>query len=258
MTWFVEISSIAGDEHIVKAVLEGAGYEFVDCDDAHSAKSLLCHPKYEAFEKAAQVHEDAKQLSIILRHCSEIEEYELGIEFGSIEFRHPDGRIDRHIIAEAGTFSISASNVTMSGTATVTRTPDISEEEYRRLTAEAAERDAEQRRNAIIRRVSAAVQDPMVLEVMELMKIEEPSTTQLGHIVDLVREACNGKMDAFATRNELIRFFRSINHPEVFGLNARHAVSNEEPPRRPMDLVEATALAHRIGANWLAQFEASA
>lgn len=258
MTWFVEISSIAGNEHVVKAVLEQVGYKFVDCGDAHPAKSLFCHPRYEAFEAAAQVHEDAKRLSRDLRRFSELVGTELGITFGSVQSRHPDGRVDRHIVAEAGAYSISASNASMSGTATVSRTPGVSEEEYRRLTTEAAERADARKRNAVIRRAVAALQDPRVLDVMELMKVEEPLPMQLGHIVELVQDACSGKMDAFATRNELKRFDHSINHPEVFRLNARHAVSNKQPPKRAMDMAEAMALAHRVGEKWLAQFEAGA
>ena len=90
---------------------------------------------------------------------------------------------------------------------------------------------------------------------MKLLKIPEPTTTELGHIVDLVQNECRGSMGKYATRNQLRRFSHSINHPDVFGLKARHAVSAEESPPNPMGYAEAREFARSIGALWLADIE---
>lgn len=50
----------------------------------------------------------------------------------------------------------------------------------------------------------------------------------------------------FCSKNERIRFRRSVNSEEVFGKDARHASGKYEPPCNPMNLVEAIAFVARV------------
>jgi hypothetical protein len=53
------------------------------------------------------------------------------------------------------------------------------------------------------------------------------------------------------SRNQLTRFHRSINHPEVYGDQARHITSGQEPPPKPMKLDEARTFIRNIAELWL-------
>jgi hypothetical protein len=55
-----------------------------------------------------------------------------------------------------------------------------------------------------------------------------------------------GAMKDLVSRNQLERFSRSINHPEVFGKDARHIVSKVEPPPKPMNIHEARKFVHGL------------
>ena len=255
MRWSVEIANLIGDEDLLFQILGRVSYELQMLNDRGFQGRVLHHRKYEHFESATQVHDDAKNLADMIRRFSELEGSRLGIQFGPVRLHHPDGTTNRHIFAE---LHAVLGSVSLVATATVTRNPALSEEEHRKLLKEAAARAEEQRRNGIVRRATAALQDARVLEVMKLMSIPEPTTTELGHIVDLVRDACGGNLDNYASAKQLRRFNHSINDPTVFGLGARHAVSKTDPPAQPMNLEEARAFARSIGAAWLKEFEKDA
>jgi hypothetical protein len=191
----------------------------------------------------------------MMSRFSELDGTKLGIQFGPVRLHHPNGSTNRHIFAE---LHAVIGNASLVATATVTRNPALSDEEHKKLLEEAAARAEEQRRNALVRRATAALQHPRVLEVMKLMSIPEPTTTELGHIVDLVQDACGGNIDRYASAKQLRRFKYSINDPTVFGLGARHAVAKTEPPAQPMNIEEARAFARGIGAAWLKEFEKDA
>lgn len=129
--------------------------------------------------------------------------------------------------------------------------PALSAEALKKRAEEAAAQEAEQR-NALVALIGAALENPTVLKVMELLSIKEPSPTELGHIFDLVKGACPKKdLSPFANDAQINRFGHSINHPEVFGLTARHAVSRQQPPADPMTYDEARLFARRVGESWL-------
>lgn len=203
------------------------------------------------YESSSQVHDDSKNLADNIRRFSETNGAKLWIQFGSVRQHNPDGSTNRHIFVEVHETIAFSDTVA----ATVIRNPTLSEEEHQKLLAEAATRAEKQKRNAIVRRAAAALRNPRVPEVMELMNIPEPTTTELGHIVDIVQDSCRGDLGKYTSTTQLKLFGRSINHPTVFGLGARHAISNEVPPSKPMTLEEARSYAKGIGAAWLKELE---
>jgi len=253
MQWFVEVTDIVGDYALVDDILKQAGYKLTS-EESVQFRKLLGHPKYREYATASEVHADAKHLTETLRRLSDFYGTAMGIDIGAIQSKQPDGRASKHILAEGQ----AAISVSMSGIGTVTSNLGIPEEQCRILLKEAELKAAERKRMSIIRRGGAALQRPRILEVMELMNIPEPTTTELGHIIELIQDECEGGIGKYASGNQLSRFNHSINHPDVFGLKARHAVSAKEPPPKPMDYAEAKAFAWNIGALWLADVEGDA
>ena len=200
MRWSVEIANLIGDESLLSQILSRVGYELQALDDRGFQGRVLHHPKYERFESATQVHDDAKNLADMMSRFSELDGTKLGIQFGPVRLHHPDGSTNRHIFAELHAL---LGNASMIATATVNRNPALSDEEHKKLLEEAAARAEEQRRNVLMRRATAALQHAGVLEVMKLMSIQEPTTTELGHIVDLVQDACGGNIDRYTSAKHL-------------------------------------------------------
>jgi hypothetical protein len=252
LRWSIEVTTLYGDEGLVGETLLRVGYELHTTRNGQIQRLELVHPKYGRLESADQVRNDGKLLTERLQRFSDVERIKFGIELGAILSHQSDGSVRRILLAEV---NVVLGPATMSATATLSPNPAQSEEERRRLVEEAATREAERKRNASIRRATVAIEVPKALEVMELMCIPEPTTTELGHIVDIVKDESGGRLDKYAAQKQIERFTRSINHPTVFGLGARHAVSNEIPPPRPMDMAEAKAFALGIGAAWLAECE---
>lgn len=253
LTWSIEVVGVTGDESVVTAVVAAEGYELTERHDGNSVKKVLRHEKYQPSEDASAINADAQQLADRLARFAAAQGLPLGIAFGPVQRVGADGSTSKHIFVQA----TSAISITCTATATVLRNPDISEEERVRLENELTARAAAHKRQALIRRGQAAMKDGRVLDLMELMKVEALNPTQMGHIVDLVRDMCGGNLNAFASRKEVERFDRSINHPTVMGLDSRHAVSREQPPPWPMTISEAGEFARRIGAAWLAQLDTS-
>ncbi|MEZ5529880.1 MAG: hypothetical protein R3E57_08095 [Porticoccaceae bacterium] len=243
---------VIDDEELLIQILDLIGYKLQMLDDQGIQERVLYHQKYDNFEAANQVRDDSKNLADMIRRFSEVEGTKLGIRFGSVRQHNTDGSTNRHSFADA---HIMLGGLTLTATAALIRNPTISEEEHQRLVKKAAERVEKQRKNAIVQRAVAAIQQPRVLEVMKLMRIPQPTTTELGHIVDLVQDACNGNIDSYTSAKQLRRFHHSINDPTVFGLEARHAVAKSAPPAEPMSLEEVRAFAHKVGRAWLKEFE---
>lgn len=252
MFWSVEVTTLIGDESLVLEILGRVGYEVQFLNNGPFHGRVLYHSKYERFESATQVHDDASNLAGKLCQFSKFDGIQLGIKLGPVRLHHPDGSTNRYVFAES---HVVLGNVSMAATAPVTRNPALTEEEYRRLLEEANARAEKQKRDSVVRRAVAALEHPRVLEVLRLISIPEPTTTELGHIVDLVKDACGGSLDKYASAKQLRRFTHSINDPTVFGLSARHAVSKTKPPPQPMDLAEAQDFARTIGIRWLSEFD---
>ena len=251
MRWSVEIADVLGEEKMLLQILRNVGYEVHKLSEQGYQGRVLHHQKYNDFETSKHVHDDSKNLAHNIHRFSETNGTKLGIQFRGVRQHNPDGSTNRHTFTEIHETLALRSSVT----STAIQNPALSEEVHQKLLTEAATQAEEQKRNAIVHRAVAALQDSRVLEVMELMSIPEPTTTELGHIVDIVQDSCRGDLGKYTSTTQLKLFGRSINHPMVFGLGARHAISNEAPPSKPMTLEEARSYAKGIGAAWLKELE---
>jgi len=254
MQWSVEVLNLVDDEDLLIQILDRIGCKIISLDNNGSQRDVLYHQKYDDFESASQVYDDSKNLSGMIQRFSEVDGSPLKIQFGLVFKHNADGSINEHNFVAMGAI---VGPLSWGATVMTIRDPEISEEEYQRIIEEAAARAEEQRKEAIVRRAVAALQRSRVLEVMQLMSIPEPTTTELGHIVDLVKDECGGKLRNYASEKQCSRFYHSINSPSVFGLGARHAVGNGSHPANPMSLKEAQDFAHSIGRAWLKEIEES-
>lgn len=243
----VELTNISGDEEIIRTAMTSNGYE-ISHESADSVEIwLLTHQKYEHFEMASVIHEDAESLVARLSEIAALEGIEINIFVGSVLRVNADGTTNKHHFA---TFS---SHIRLEAHAQthVTYNPIITVDERLRRIAEAEERKTARERAALISRVARAIADPTLIQIIRLVRASNLTMTEAGHIVDIVHDALEGELGALTTKDELSRFRRSINHPKVMGLSARHAVTNVDPPPKPMTENEARSYAKRIGREWL-------
>jgi hypothetical protein len=245
MRWTVEIHSV-GDEEALRRVLELGGGKLI-----HADARAFWLPDFETCESADTVWAAASRFRERLCRFGELDaELQVRLVLGPVCEHLGDGSVRRHhfLTAETGVYTLTGFGTTLTH-----RTASISEDERQEALQRAEERARRERREKAVKLAAAAAVDERVLQVMELLQVPDPTGTQLGHIVDLIRDARGGDLSAFATENEMTRFERSINHPKVMGLNARHATSKQEPPPNPMQHPEATLLARDIARKWLDQ-----
>jgi hypothetical protein len=107
----------------------------------------------------------------------------------------------------------------------------------------------DQRLNLLAPRIKSAVLDERALTVVRLLK-EDLTPQRMGHIIDLIQEDIGGSLPNLAGKANLTRFYRSINHPDVYGQEARHIVSRQEPPPDPMLLAEAQMFVRNVSNLW--------
>ena len=236
MRWQIQVNEPEGGEALV-AALNAAGFT-LDGDRLSGAA-------FEALDKPQDVSRFAHDLAHKTREISRLDpEIEIGFWAGPVfEFDENGNQISEHTVVHVTSAELKAQSATVAGVGTAKSS----------LTAE--ER-AEMERKARAARagefVKAAVSSDLVLIVMRLLD-GEPGSLELGHVHDLLLDDMEGDLSSFATRKQLTRFNRSINHPDALGLKARHAVTNQEAPPDPMSLEGATAFVRGIAQKWIAE-----
>ena len=252
MRWSIEVANLRGDEGLVIEILEQAGYRLETLNGEDNSLRVLHHAKYDAYESASQVRGDSKSLGEKLSRFSELDGEVLGIQFALVRLHNSDGSTSRFNFAQASSVLGPLSTIV-----TIAVIPDsaISAEDRQKTAAEHAAQERKKRRIAKVRLAAAALQSARVFEVLELMKLSEPTATELGHIVDLILDASGGNLNWYTSDKQLRRFNHSTNDPSVFGLGARHAVAKSNPPAKPMTRAEARGFARGLGTAWLKKFE---
>lgn len=142
----------------------------------------------------------------------------LSFKVGSILEKSKDGAWRKHgsLAAESGRYEITGYAATLKAEPSV----GLSEDERKRLAEEYSEREYQQLRRKAISRVVSAFRDDRALQVQRLLQGDLTPQT-MGHIADLIQNGIGGAMRDLMSDNQLRRFSRSINHPDVFGEHAR-------------------------------------
>jgi hypothetical protein len=246
MKWLVELQDFRGDKRLLADVLKELSMAAVDANGG----LFLTGRKFEDLDTPSDVYEEASKLQgIVQQVCGHAPPVELGFSIGSVVEVTPDGSKRRHHFLTIHD-SVHAQDAAEVALDPVTSARNISEEERERLEADRVEREYEQRRVMAVTRIVSAISDDRAFTAQRLLA-GELSPMSLGHVADLIHDDPEGRATDLASKNEWTRFYRSINHPFVFGESARHIVSNVEPPSNPMTLCEARSFIDRVANKWL-------
>lgn len=103
--------------------------------------------------------------------------------------------------------------------------------------------------------VKLAVKDQAVSTVLKLLNSGDWGWVNMYRIYEIVTADCGGLnvlvANGWATGKTLSLFRRTANHPDAAGIDARHGLSSDEPPLKPMTLVDGRALIQSVVRAWL-------
>ena len=245
MKWKVEISDLGGNRRLLSDVLAELSLTLVDDE----GKLFVTGPPLEVLDNPSDVHAQIRKVSEIAgevgKHTPSID---IGFSVGSIVQETDAGPTLQHtlVVADGEHLHISEH------VALILCPPAIplSEEELKKQEEVLKERQYQELRSAAVSRLVSAVKHESALTVQRLLN-QEPTPQILGHIADVIQDDLGAGLYVYASKNQMSRFYRSINHPNVFGGSARHIVSRQEPPPNPMNLAESTAFIRELARTWL-------
>ena len=240
MRWKVELESIKGDQRLLADLLSELSLNLVLDEDRPYLHSDL----FESLETAQEVHELAREkvsfLNDIIRWGGDIE---LFCAVSQVWMRRPDNTYKPHTLLQVANLSSSGSIQSVECTVNGEKPTQAEKKEW------AYQRD----RDKAIPLLVAATKDERVVNVLQLLAGElTPFTmSHLGEIIENDMGKGRNNLVPGASVNRWKRFDRSMNHPTVYGLQARHPVSNDEPPSNPMYRDEAEHFIRLIAERWL-------
>jgi hypothetical protein len=257
--WKVEIVEVRGNARLFRDVLKTLDIQVLE--EANGQRPSLAGALFESCSTLEEVRSRVLHLSEVIRlvgNCDRELAVHLGVETGRVFEQRPDGTWIEHLAVIVGEAALVCEGARVESTAVV-NPPFVTTSEADRLRAEEEEqrRDEERRelayqqlrRNAVSRVVSA-FQNPRALQVQRLLAGPLNPLT-MGHIFDIVQDDLAHDIRQLTTGRQATRFCRSINHPAVFGEEARHIVSSQEPPSDPMTLNEARDFVTMLATRWL-------
>ncbi len=253
MRWRVEISERSGDDRLLRDALEAISIRLQEED----GKPFLAGDAFEEFETAAEVHKFACHVQSVLAEIGRAEtDMAVSLQIGSVVVEKlTDGGLRKHsfLYARGASFSFGAGHVTL----TVKRGgPALSDEERRRIDEQQKELAYQEKRRKVTVRFLAALKDESALQVQRLLHKELTPTT-MWNIWGLIGKDMGGAIKDLVSKNQQTRFKRSVNHPDVHGEQARHLVSRQQPPSKPMNLEEERIFIRDLASRWLEKKAAS-
>lgn len=244
MKWRVQVTVHSSNRRLLEDILGAVSVRILERD----GKQFLVSDRFEAYEGPASVRAAVSRIQCALdearKHDSEID---CSFSIGSIVERRAEGDCSHHHLVVA-----SARHLHVAGhVASIRMTParNVSDEERKAQEAKLQEIEYQRLRAKATIRIVSAVADERVLAVQQLLR-EQQTPLILGHIVEIIQSDLGSRIKELVAANQLSRFERSINHPEVFGRNARHIVSPHGPPPKPMNLGEAQAFVQEAAEKW--------
>jgi hypothetical protein len=246
MRWRVELIDVTGNKRLFCDVLRELSISVVE----ENGESFLVGEPFETCDTAADVHAHASRIQAIVQEvCDYVPEIEVAFSVGSVVERTADGGPRRHhflVVSDA----LHLHDIGHVASLTAAPSAHLSEEERQRLVVQRQEQEYQHLRATAVSRIIPAVADDRALTVQRLLH-GELTPQPLGHIADLIQDDFGALVTQLAPTNQWKRFYRSINHPTVFGEKARHIVSKVEPPPDPMTLDEARSFIRIVASRWL-------
>jgi hypothetical protein len=246
MKWRVELLGITGSQRLLSDVLRELSVFVIEED----GRSFLVSEQFETRDTPAEVHAYASRIqSIVNEVCEHALEIELAFSVGSVVEETADGvRRQHHFLVVSDSIHLHVAGHV--ACLKVEPAAHLSEKERKRLESERREQEYQHLRAKAVSWIVAAFNDDRALTVQRLLQ-GDLTPQPLGHIADLIQDDLGGSVTQLASKSQWSRFYRSINHPDVFGEQARHIVSSVDPPPHPMSLDEARAFIRGLAANWL-------
>lgn len=245
MRWRVEISQRKGDDRLLRDVLEEVSIRLHE----EAGELFLTSDRFDAVETAAQVHQLASQVQSILAEVAEDDpDIAMSFQVGAVLEKLLNEALRRCVFLNARGASFSFG--TGHAIATIAPGPSLTEADRRKIEEEKKEQAYLNKRRKAVSRFVPAFLNGRALQVQRLLQ-KELNAQSMGHIADLIQSDMGDEMRDLVSQNQLTRFYRSINHPDVYGEQARHIISKQQPPPKPMKLDEARVFIREVITRWL-------
>lgn len=242
MKWQVGISGSKCNFDFLEKVLEKLGYKIAKSDNYY-----LSSNKFEQYTDNNIVWEEANKIKNVIRDLSTF------LPVGNIAFNlehllemHDDGSVNKHHFATVVVPATARLTLTGYAPTVFVGTPEEIERQRK-------EKEGEEKKENIretVKLVGVAMENDKVRLVYDLLK-GQLSPLIMGHVFDIIKDDIGGEVKKLATKSKITRFNRSINHPDIFGMEARHMVSQQEPPADPMNLDEAKEFIKELVNRWV-------
>jgi hypothetical protein len=246
MRWLVKITDARGNDRLLRDVLSSLSVRILEEPPAR----FLVSDKFDLLDTPGEIHTFASRIASLLSEARKTESHiDAAFVVGNVFENLPNGSRTEHKFAPLLGQQITAQTGVLLAKGSVASVA-LSEAERKRLEEEQREREYQQLRRKAISLVVSAVQDDRALQVQRFLTGELTPLT-MGHVADLIQDDIGGAMKDLLPGNQLSRFYRSINHPDVFGAEARHIVTNVEPPPNRMELQEAREFIRALADRWM-------
>lgn len=246
MKWAVEVIDTLGDERLLTEVLKALGF---DLTKDSQGDVVLTGEELHAADDANKIWNIAKKVSSsicdVVRISGNVQSG-IGFTVGSVYEYSSGGNRRSHAFMEVSNSVTIRSSIQ----AELTTGPStLSAEEQKEAESRRKEDEYQRDLHAFISKVVPVHKTERAVDVLTLLNGKLTPFT-MGHIFELVNDDMNGNMTIFTSSTQVTRFKRSINHPLVNGLDARHAISNVAPPPKPMREVEAQSFVKDLANKW--------
>lgn len=187
MKYYVKLSQISGDEHLLKSVCDQQDFSISD----YNGETVLTSPRFNALESHGEVRRMAHDLCRITKQIAKSNSnLDMRFELGDIIYEEtPDGRrkhvavlVEAHLVTPAGFV-----------TASIQVGTDVSDEERQHMVEEEKRREFARRVERASTLVSAAVRNKDVLTVLEMLD-GELDPMDMYKIYEIIEDDMGGEI----------------------------------------------------------------
>lgn len=247
MRWKVAIKIDDSDFELIEMVLEHLGclLDFPP-DDAE----YMLHVYYPAFDECAEADEVWKVASQLFDQVQSAAEatgmQNLAFKRHAVLERQPNGSYaKRHYLSVSSIISIGQVE-----SAKLKYSSKLSAEEVAELKQQEEQKKKRLTAEKVANYTKAALgSEPIALAIQ--IRAGELNPLKMGHIFDLAEGDLGREISRITSKGQQQRFARSVNHPDVFGIDSRHVRSSCEPPPKPMGLSEAQRYIKDLMDKWI-------
>jgi hypothetical protein len=231
MKWYVTVNGNASELTWLMEQFKGHDWWIDKADSEYR----LFGRTLEALNTVAEVRAVAADWLALANGASRLKWDTSAFSLGNIVRRDPDGKLHHYMQALGGGYRIRLQPATLS----------YSDAEGNFVTPV----------SDMVTWTKLAETETAVHRVLELYGKNECDWVNLYRIYEVIRADCGGEHALinrkWVAKDEIKLFTRTANSPDVTGLDSRHGVSNNHPPRSPMQLKTARQLIKTLTTVWI-------